>query len=75
MRVFLQQITRLEEAIAFLQTDDPVAIQVRSVLENKPLSAIVARLEFLYRTVDEFEWRYAGGEILAVEATAAECYP
>ncbi len=66
----IEQITRLEEAIAFLQTDDPVAIQVRSALENKPLSEIVARFERLYRTGDEVEWRYAGGEILAVNATA-----
>ncbi|AFZ11639.1 protein of unknown function DUF1822 [Crinalium epipsammum PCC 9333] len=70
IEALLEQITRLEEGIAFLQTDDPVAVQVRSVLENKPLSEIVARLEILYRTVDEFEWRYAGGEILAVESTA-----
>ena len=70
IEALIEQITRLEDAIAFLQTDDPVAVQVRSVLENKPLSEIVARLEFLYRTGDELDWRYAGGEILAVEATA-----
>jgi len=61
----IEQITRLEEAIAFLQTDDPVAVKVRSVLENQPLSEIVAQFELLYRTCDEFEWRYAGGEVLA----------
>ncbi|MEH1791418.1 DUF1822 family protein [Nostoc sp.] len=66
----LQQITRLEVAIAFLQTDDSVAVQVRSVLDNKPLSEIVAQFELLYRTGDEFEWRYAGGEILAVDTRA-----
>jgi len=66
----LQQITRLEEAIAFLQTDDSVAVQVRSVLDNKPLTEIVAQFELLYRTGDEFEWRYAGGEILAGDTLA-----
>lgn len=66
----LQQITRLEEAIAFLQTDDSVAVQVRSVLNNKPLSEIVAQFELLYRTGDEFERRYAGGEILAGDTLA-----
>ncbi|BAY35399.1 hypothetical protein NIES2107_73110 (plasmid) [Nostoc carneum NIES-2107] len=66
----IEQITRLEEAIAFLQTDDSVAVQVRSVLDNKPLSEIVAKFELLYRTGDEFEWRYAGGEILAGDTLA-----
>lgn len=66
----IEQITRLEEAIAFLQTDDSVAVQVRSVLDNKPLSEIVAKFELLYRTGDEFERRYAGGEILAGDTLA-----
>ena len=44
-----------------------MAVQVRSVLE-KPLSEIVAQFELLYRTGDEFEWRYAGAEILAKDA-------
>ncbi|BAZ33488.1 hypothetical protein NIES4074_60020 (plasmid) [Cylindrospermum sp. NIES-4074] len=70
IETLIEQITRLEDAIAFLQTDDSVAVQVRSVLENKPLSEIVAQFEFLYRTGEEFEWRYAGGEILAVDARA-----
>lgn len=65
----IEQITRLEEANAFLQTDDPVAVQVRSVLENRELSNIVAQLERIYRTRDEFEWRYAGGEVLTGFAT------
>lgn len=68
IEALLEQITRLEEAIAFLETDDAVAREVRSVLQNKPLSEIVARFELLYRTGEEFEWRYAGGEILAVDA-------
>lgn len=66
----IEQITRLEEAIAFLLTDDSVAVQVRSVLNNKPLSEIVAKFELLYRTGDEFEWRYVGGEILAGDTRA-----
>lgn len=64
------QITRLEEAIAFLQTDVPAAVQVRSIIETQSLSEIVAQLERIYRTCDQFEWRYAGGEVLAGSPTA-----
>ena len=61
----IEQITRLEEAIAFLETDDPVAVQVRSTIQTQSQSNIVAQLERIYRTCDEYEWRYAGGEMLA----------
>jgi hypothetical protein len=68
----IEQITRLEEAIAFLETDDPVAIQVRSTIQTQSQSNIVAQLERIYRTCDEYEWRYAGGEMLAGSAAGGE---
>jgi hypothetical protein len=68
----LEQITRLEEAIAFLETDDPVAVQVRSTIQTQSQSNIVAQLERIYRTCDEYEWRYAGGEMLAGSTARGE---
>ena len=68
----IEQITRLEEAIAFLETDDPVAIQVRSTIQTQSQSNIVAQLERIYRTCEEYEWRYAGGEMLAGSAAGGE---
>jgi hypothetical protein len=68
----LEQITRLEEAIAFLETDDPVAVQVRSTIQTQSQSNIVAQLERIYRTCDEYEWRYAGGEMLAGSSAGGE---
>jgi hypothetical protein len=68
----LEQITRLEEAIAFLETDDPVAIQVRSTIQTQSQSNIIAQLERIYRTCDEYEWRYAGGEMLAGSTPGGE---
>ena len=68
----IEQITRLEEAIAFLETNDPVAVQVRSTIQTQSQSNIVAQLERIYRTCDEYEWRYAGGEMLAGSAAGGE---
>jgi hypothetical protein len=68
----IEQITRLEEAIAFLETDDPVAIQVRDQIETQSQSNIVAQLERIYRTCEEYEWRYAAGEMLAGSAAGGE---
>jgi hypothetical protein len=68
----LEQITRLEEAIAFLETDDPVAVQVRATIQTQSQSNIVAQLERIYRTCEEYEWRYAGGEMLAGSTAGGE---
>lgn len=68
----IEQITRLEEAIAFLETDDPVAIQVRSTIQTQSQSNIVAQLERIYRTCEEYEWRYAAGEMLAGSTAGGE---
>ncbi|MEG4505674.1 DUF1822 family protein [Microcoleus sp. F6_B4] len=68
----IEQITRLEEAIAFLETDDPVAIQVRSTIQTQSQSNIVAQFERIYRTCEEYEWRYAAGEMLAGSAAGGE---
>ena len=62
---FLDYIGRLEDGVAFLQGDDPVAVRVREVLETQLMSEIVAQFERIYRTCEEYEWRYAGGEVLA----------
>ena len=68
----IEQITRLEEALAFLETDDPVAVQVRAQIETQSQSNIVAQLERIYRTCEEYEWRYAGGEMLAGSTAGGE---
>jgi hypothetical protein len=68
----LEQITRLEEALAFLETDDPVAVQVRSEIETQSRSNIVAQFERIYRTCEDYEWRYAGGEMLAGSTAGGE---
>jgi hypothetical protein len=68
----IEQITRLEEAIAFLETDDPVAVQVRSQIETQSQSNIVAQFERIYRTCEEYEWRYAAGEMLAGSTAGGE---
>lgn len=68
----IDQITRLEEAIAFLETDDPVAVQVRAQIETQSRSNIVAQLERIYRTCEEYEWRYAAGEMLAGSTAGGE---
>lgn len=62
---FLDYIGRLEDGVAFLEGEDPVAVQVRSLLETRSPSEMVAELERIYRTCEEYEWRYAGGEVLA----------
>jgi hypothetical protein len=68
----IEQITRLEEAIAFLETDDPVAVQVRTQIETQSRTNIVAQFERIYRTCEEYEWRYAGGEMLAGSTAGGE---
>ena len=68
----IEQISRLEEAIAFLETDDPVAVKVRSTIQTQSQSNIVAQLERIYRTCEEYEWRYAGGEMLAGSTAGGE---
>jgi hypothetical protein len=68
----IEQITRLEEAIAFLETDDPVAVQVRSTIQTQSRSNIVAQFERIYRTCEDYEWRYAGGEMLAGSTAGGE---
>ena len=68
----IEQISRLEEALAFLETDDPVAVQVRSEIETQSRSNIVAQFERIYRTCEDYEWRYAGGEMLAGSTAGGE---
>jgi hypothetical protein len=68
----IEQITRLQSAIAFLETDDPVAVQVRAQIETQSRSNIIAQLERIYRTCEEYEWRYAAGEVLAGSPAGGE---
>ncbi len=65
LEAFLDYIGRLEDGVAFLQGSDAVAVGVREVLEVRSLSEIVAQFERIYRTCEEYEWRYAGGDVLA----------
>lgn len=48
----------------FLQTDDSIAVRVREILQTRSISEIVTQFERIYRTCDDFEWRYAGAELL-----------
>ncbi len=48
----------------FLQGDDPVAVQVREVLESRSMSEILAQLERVYRIEPENERPYAVKDIL-----------
>ena len=54
----------------FLQTEDSLAVRVREILQNRSIPEIVTQFERIYRTCDDFEWRYAGGELL--EETSKE---
>ena len=60
----INYLYRLELANDFLQGDDPVAFQVREVLETTSMSEIVALLERIYRIESEDERPYAVKDIL-----------
>ena len=47
---FLEHIANLEEAIAFLQSQDTIAIQVQQKLEDISIPKIASQLELIYRT-------------------------
>jgi hypothetical protein len=60
----IDYLERLETGTEFLASDDQVALQVRERLNSESLTEIVAEFERIYRTYDQHEWRYAGGELL-----------
>jgi hypothetical protein len=61
----IDYLYRLELANDFLQGDDPVAFQVREVLETTSMSEIVTQLERIYRIESKDERPYAVKDILA----------
>ena len=48
--LFLEHLANLEEAIAFLQSQDAIAIQVQQILEDNSTAKIASQLELIYRT-------------------------
>jgi hypothetical protein len=65
LEAFLDHLHRLETALDFFQSHNPVAVKVRERLSEQFLPEIVTELERIYRTYDKFDRRYAGGEFLA----------
>jgi Protein of unknown function (DUF1822) len=62
-------INRLKEGIAFLESRDPVAVEVQKVLGNTHISEIVAQLEVVYRICPEYQWSYATEKVLSGTVT------
>ncbi|MEG4840334.1 DUF1822 family protein [Microcoleus sp. B9-D4] len=60
----IDHLYRLELGNQFLRSDDPVAIEVRQLLETQNFSEITAQLERIYRTTKPIKWRYAGADVL-----------
>lgn len=67
----IEHLYRLELGNEFLKGDDPVAVQVRQILETREVSEIIAQLERIYRTTAQIKWRYAGADVLANSVTVA----
>jgi Protein of unknown function (DUF1822). len=78
----IEQITRLEEALAFLETDDPVAVQVRSHDPNSiaeqyccPIRAYLSnlrRVRVAVRSGRDVSGSTAGGEFTRESADSAD---
>ncbi len=56
----------------FLESDDPVAVQLRERLENSPISEIVAQLNTAYQNNDATNLPYALVDILAGSTPTAQ---
>ena len=65
LEAFLDHLNRLETALDFFQSDEPVAVKVRDRLNEQSLPEIIAEMERIYRTYNKYERRYAAGEFLA----------
>ncbi|MEY3869604.1 MAG: hypothetical protein RLZZ338_3495 [Cyanobacteriota bacterium] len=65
LETLIDYLERIESALDFFQSDDPVAVKVRERLNDEPRSEIVTQLERIYRTYNKYDRRYAGGEFLA----------
>ncbi|XZN94252.1 MAG: DUF1822 family protein [Microcoleus sp.] len=65
LEAFLDHLHRLETALDFFQSHNPVAVKVRERLNEQSLPEIVTEMERIYRTYNKYERRYAGGDFLA----------
>ncbi len=65
IETLIDYLDRLESALDFFQSNDPVAAKVKQRLNDESFSEIVTQLERIYRTYKKYERRYAGGEFLA----------
>ncbi|MGL5064263.1 MAG: DUF1822 family protein [Microcoleus sp.] len=65
LEAFLDHLHRLETALDFFQSHNPVAVKVRERLSEQSLPEIVTEMERIYRTYNKFDRRYVGGEFLA----------
>ncbi len=65
IEALIDYLNRLESALDFFQSNDPVAEKVKTRLIEQPLTAIIAEFKRIYHTYSKDEWRYAGAEFLA----------
>jgi hypothetical protein len=68
---FVDYLERLELANSFLQSSDPVAVQVRDLLNTRPLEEIIAQLEQIYCNEPEDERAYAVKDVFTNEGIFA----
>ncbi|MEG3971171.1 DUF1822 family protein [Microcoleus sp. T2B6] len=68
---FVDYLERLELANSFLLGGDPVAVQVRNVLNTRPLAEIVAQLDRIYCNEPEDERAYAVKDVFTGEGIYA----
>ncbi|OCR02162.1 hypothetical protein BCD67_00015, partial [Oscillatoriales cyanobacterium USR001] len=65
LETLIDHLDRIESALFFFQSDEPVVVEVRKRLNDEPLSEIITQLERIYRTYKKYDRRYVGGEFLA----------
>ena len=65
LETLIDHLDRLESALFFFQSDEPVVVEVRKRLNDEPLSEIITQLERIYRTYNKYDRRYACREFLA----------
>lgn len=65
LETLIDHLDRIESALDFFLSDEPIAVKVKQRLTDEPLSEIITQLERIYRTYNKYERRYAGGEFLA----------
>ena len=69
---FLEHIANLEEAIAFLQSQDAIASKVRDKLEEHSIPEIATQLELIYRTYPPEEKGNAIAKLLSNQLILVE---